>query len=330
MTNAKASVIGITRRRALDLACGSVAAAWAFAATRAAAQGKPDTMRIGFQRSSTLITILKTNGELEKALAPVGLWVTWHEFTSGLPLLEALNIGGIDFSADVADTVPIFAQAAGAKLVYVAEEAPSPTAQAIVVPAASPIRTLADLKGKRVAVTKGAGSHFLLLAALGSVGLTFRDISPAYLTPADGRAAFVSGSVQAWVAWDPFLSSALRQTGATVLADGAGLASYKRYYLASDDFARRRADALNVVFAKLQATGAWVKQHPDEAAALLAGIWGIDAATVAQANRNRSYQVDAVTPQGLAEQQKIADVFFADGLIPRKVDAKNVQIWQPA
>ncbi len=94
---------------------------------------KSEEIRIGYQRSSTLTAILKTNGELEKALAPLGITISWHEFTSGLPLLEAINIGSIDFGADVADTVPIFAQAAGAKLAYVAEEGASPAAQAIVV-----------------------------------------------------------------------------------------------------------------------------------------------------------------------------------------------------
>jgi sulfonate transport system substrate-binding protein len=92
-----------------------------------------EEIRIGYQKSSTLTAILKTNGELEKALAPLGVTISWHEFTSGLPLLEAINIGSIDFGADVADTVPIFAQAAGAKLAYVAEEAASPSAQAILI-----------------------------------------------------------------------------------------------------------------------------------------------------------------------------------------------------
>jgi sulfonate transport system substrate-binding protein len=288
------------------------------------------TFRIGFQRSSTLTALLKANGELEKALAPLGVQVTWHEFTSGLPQLEALNTGNIDFSADVADTVPIFAQAAGAKLAYVAEEAPSPSAQAILVPKGSAIKTLADLKGKKVAVTKGAGSHYLLVVALGNAKLNFKDISPAYLTPADGRAAFVSNNVDAWVAWDPFLTSAQQQSNAVVLADGSnGLANYKRYYLASEDYAKKRGDVLNVVYRKLDETGKWVKAQPKEAAKILAGLWGIDAATVEEANSHRSYEVGVVTKEGLAEQKKIADTFFAEGVIPRQVDTTDVVIWKP-
>jgi sulfonate transport system substrate-binding protein len=289
-----------------------------------------EEIRIGYQKSSTLTAILKTNGELEKALAPLGITVSWHEFTSGLPLLEAINVGSVDFGADVADTVPIFAQAAGARLAYVAEEAASPSAQAILVPKDSPVKTVADLRGKRVAVTKGAGSHFLLLAALAESGLTFKDIAPAYLTPADGRAAFVSGNVDAWVAWDPFLTSASRQSGARILSDGSnGLASYKRYYVASAAFADRRSDALNVIFGKLAETGTWVKANPKDAAAILAGLWGIDAAAVEEANSHRSYKVGAVTVAGLSEQQRIADAFVAEGLIPKKVNTADVKIWAP-
>jgi len=289
-----------------------------------------EEIRIGYQKSSTLTAILKTNGQLEKALAPLGITVSWHEFTSGLPLLEAINIGSVDFGADVADTVPIFAQAAGARLAYVAEEAASPSAQAILVPKDSPINSLADLKGRKVAVTKGAGSHFLLLAVLAKAGLTFKDITPAYLTPADGRAAFVSGNVDAWVAWDPFLTSAQGQSGGRILTDGSnGLASYKRYYLASAAFAEKRADALNVIFAKLVETGAWVKANPKDAANLLAGLWGIDAATVEEANSHRSYNVGVVTPAGLSEQQRIADTFTAEGVLPKKVDTTDIKIWAP-
>jgi sulfonate transport system substrate-binding protein len=289
-----------------------------------------ETLRIGYQRSSTLIAILKANGELEKALAPLGVTVTWHEFSSGLPLLEAINVGSIDFGADVADTVPIFAQAAGARLAYVAEEAASPSAQAILVPTSSALKTVADLKGKRVAVTKGAGSHYLLLAALAKAGLTFKDITPAYLPPADGRAAFVSNNVDAWIAWDPFLTSVIRQSGATVLADGGnGLASYKRYYLAAADYADKHGAVLDVIFGKLVETGKWVKADPDAAAKLLAGLWSIDAATVEEANSHRSYQVGPVTLAGLSEQQKIADAFLAEHVLPAKVDTAALRIWTP-
>jgi sulfonate transport system substrate-binding protein len=243
--------------------------------------------------------------------------------------MEALNAGQIDVSADVADTVPIFAQAAGARITYIAQEAPSPDAQAILVPEASPAKTVADLRGKRVAVTKGAGSHYLLLAALAEAGMTFKDITPAYLTPADGRAALTSGGVEAWVAWDPFLSAARQQSGARVLRDGTGLSLYKRYYLAADPYVAANGPVLAALFGQLAETGAWVKAQPDEAAARLAPLWKIEPEVILRANARRSYRVEPVTRAGLSEQQKIADAFRAEGLLPRPVDASALAIWEP-
>lgn len=310
----------------LSAALGLIALLAAAGGGRAA---ESRTLRIGLQKSSTLISLLRQDGSLEKALEPLGVAVSWHEFSSGLPIMEALNAGQIDLSADVADTVPIFAQAANAKITYVAEEAASPAAQAILVAKDSPIATVADLKGRTVAVTKGAGSHYLLLAALAGEGLPFKAITPAYLTPADGRAALAGGSVEAWVAWDPFLSAAQQQTGARTLRDGTGLSLYKRYYLASDAYAAERADVLALVVGKLRETGARVKADPAEAARRLAALWKLDESVVLQANERRSYRVEPVRRDGLREQQTIADAFRAEGLLPRAVDASALGIWEP-
>ncbi|KPN90290.1 aliphatic sulfonate ABC transporter substrate-binding protein [Pseudomonas nunensis] len=289
-----------------------------------------ETVRIGYQKSSTLITLLKTQGTLEKTLAQNNIDVTWHEFSSGLPLLEALNVGNVDISADVADTVPIFAQAAQAKLTYFAEEAPSPSAQAIVVRKDSPLQQLADLKGKKIAVTKAAGSHYLLIAALNKAGLKFSDIEPAYLSPADGRAAFENNKVDAWVTWEPFLTGVQRQLPTRTLADGAGLASYKRYYLTSDAYAKEHPEVLKLVYDQLHKAGDWIKHNPRDTAQVLGPLWGnLDVETVEAANAHRSYQVQPVKADQLGEQQKIADAFFAEGLLPKAVDAKDVNIWKP-
>jgi len=289
-----------------------------------------ETLRIGYQKSSTLITLLKTQGTLDKTLAQQNIDVTWHEFASGLPLLEALNVGNVDISADVADTVPIFAQAAQAKLTYFAQEAPSPSAQAIIVRQDSPLHTLSDLKGKKVAVTKAAGAHYLLITALKKAGLEFSDIQPAYLSPADGRAAFENGKVDAWVTWEPFLTSAQRQLPTRTLADGAGLASYKRYYLTSTSYAKAHPQVLKVVYDQLAKTGDWIKHNPREAAQVLSPLWGnLGVETVESANTRRSYQVQPVETGQLGEQQKIADAFLAAGLLPKAVDAQDVGIWKP-
>ena len=287
-------------------------------------------LRIGYQKSSTLISLLKSQGTLENALADQDIRVSWHEFASGQPLLEALNVGNIDLSADVADTVPVFAQAAGAQLAYFARETPSPAAQAILVRDGSPLRNLADLKGKKVAVTKAAGAHYLLIAALAKAGLKFSDIQPAYLTPADGRAAFENGKVDAWVIWEPFLSAAQRQLPTRTLEGSQGLASYQRYYLTSSRFAAAHPQVLQTVYRELAEAGDWLRANPAEAARILGPLWGnLDPAIVEQANGRRSYQVRPVQPDGLGEQQKIADAFFAEGLLPRAVDTRAVATWQP-
>ncbi|MGE8360713.1 aliphatic sulfonate ABC transporter substrate-binding protein [Pseudomonas sp.] len=304
---------------AVGLAVGLLGAPLADAATQ---------VRIGYQKSSTLISLLKTQGTLEKALAEQDIQISWHEFPNGQPLLEALNVGNIDLSADVADTVPVFAQAAGAQLTYFAQEAPSPGAQAIIVRDDSPLRSVAELKGKKIAVTKAAGSHYLLLAALAKAGLKFSDIEPAYLTPADGRAAFENRKVDAWVTWEPFLSGAQQQLPTRTLADGTALADYQRYYLTSTAFAKAHPKVLEVVFAELVKTGDWLRANPADAAKVLGPLWGnLDPKIVEQANARRSYQVRKVQPASLEEQQKIADAFFAEGLLPKRVDALDVAIW---
>jgi sulfonate transport system substrate-binding protein len=310
----------------------AIAMLGAWGAGAVLAQGvapRPVTVRFGYQKSSTLTALLKVQGTLEKQLAPLNATLSWHEFTSGLPLLEALNLDNLDISADVADTVPVFAQAAGADLTFVAQEAPSPAAQAIVVREDSTIKTVADLKGKKIGFAKAAGVHYLLIAALDKAGLSFKDIEPAYLTPADGRAAFEKGAIDAWVVWDPFLSAAQRQSKVRVLADGTGIASYQRYYLAGSKFAKARPDVLRVIYAELEKTGKWVKQNPKEAAALLSPVWGLDAATIEQANARRSYAVRPVVPEGLTEQQRIADAFFTEKLLPRKINALDVALFKP-
>lgn len=288
------------------------------------------TVRIGYQKSSTLITLLKAEGTLEKSLQPFGFNVSWHEFPNGLPLLEALNVGSLDFSADVADTVPVFALAAGAKLVYVAQEAPSPTAQAIVVKENSSIKTVADLKGKRVAFAKAAGAHYLLIAALTKAGLTFKDITPAYLAPADARAAFERDAVDAWVVWDPFVAAVQHQSRVRILADGRdGVADYQKYYLASVPFAESQPKVLNHIYSELIRVGKWVKQKPTDAAKILAPVWGLDIPTVEAANARRSYFVRAVLPTALKEQQKIADTFYEEGLLPKRVNVFDAVLWKP-
>ncbi|MFF7708661.1 aliphatic sulfonate ABC transporter substrate-binding protein [Pseudomonas sp. NPDC007930] len=295
----------------------------------AAAAQAAQTVDIGYQRSSTLWILLKNNGQLEEKLKPLGFTVNWHEFSSGL--LSAMNAGSVDLHADVADAFALFTQAANAPLTYYARETPAPSAQAIIVQANSPVHSVADLKGKRVAVSKGSGSNFLLISALKSAGLTLQDITPVYLEAPDGVAAFSNGSVDAWAIWDPFLATQQREHQVRVIADGsAGVANYNRFYVANTSFAKAHPEVLQVVFDTLKHTGQWVKAHPQEAAQQLGPLWGnIPPATVELANSRRSYEIVPVKLDELAEQQRIADTYYAAKLIPKPLTIDTIATWAP-
>lgn len=147
----------------------------------------PPELRIGFQKGSINLVLLKSLNLLDKHLP--GTAVKWVEFPAGPQLLEALAVGSVDVGA-VGDSPPVFAQAAGKDIVYIGAEPPKPDTSAVLVRPGSPLKTLADLKGKRVAAQKGSSAHFLLVQAVKKGGLQWSDITPVYLPPADARAAF--------------------------------------------------------------------------------------------------------------------------------------------
>jgi len=274
-------------------------------------------VRIGFQKYGTL-TVLKAKGDLDKRLAAQGVTVRWTEFPAGPQLLEGLNVGSIDFGT-VGEAPPIFAQAAGADLVYVANQPPAPAAEAIVVPKGSPIQGVAGLKGKKVALNKGSNVHYLLVKLLEKQGLKYSDVQVAYLTPADARAAFERGSVDAWVIWDPFLAAAEKQLGARVLADGRGTVSNHQFYLAARAYADRNPQVVQTIVDELARLDRWAEKNPAEVTALLAPQIGLDVNVTALATGRFAYGIQAITPAVAAEQQKIADAFFELKLIPKAI-----------
>ena len=282
------------------------------------------TLRIGVQRYGTLI-ILRERHILETVLQPLGWAVSWHEFAGGPQLLEALTAGALDFGT-TGEAPPIFAQAAGSPLLYVGYEPPSPAGEAILVPKDSPIQTLAGLKGKAVALNKGSNVHYLLVQALASAGLTPADIRPVYLAPADARAAFERGNIDAWAIWDPFLAAAQDATGGRTLADGTGLAPNRQFFLATRDFANDHPDILRKVNAEIDTTDRWAEKHQDEAMKLLAASMGLSQPVIARAVGRMGYGVGPLTPEVVADQQKIADTFFALHLIPQKLDVASA-VW---
>lgn len=302
----------------------AVAAVLAFASARAEAQQAKE-LRVGYQKYGTL-TIIKARGTLEKRLEPLGVTVKWQEFPAGPQLLEALNVGSVDFGT-TGEAPPVFAQAAGAPLVYVGYEPPTPVGEAILLPKDSPIQKIEELKGRKVALNKGSNVHYLLVRALESKGLSVKDIQPVYLPPADARAAFERGSVDAWAIWDPFLIAAQRATQARILTDGTGLVSNHQFYLSTKNFAAANPKLIQEVLGEIHDTAAWASKNARDAAEILAPQTGIEAGALEIAIARLGFGVKPLNDQVIAEQQKIADSFHGLGLIPKPITVRDA-VWQ--
>ena len=311
----------LSRRTTVGLLFAAVAGVMAAGMPAMAQAQAKGEVRIGYQKYGTL-TLLKGRGTLEKRLAEQGVGVKWTEFPAGPVLLEGLNVGSIDFGT-VGEAPPIFAQAAGANLVYVGNEPPSPASEAIVVPKGSSLRTLADLKGKKIALNKGSNVHYLLLKALEKAGVAYADIQPVFLPPADARAAFERGSVDAWAIWDPFLAAAEKQIGARVLADGKGLVANYQFYLASRTYAEKNPEILRIVLDEVAKVDDWGRNNPDEVATILSAQTGLSKDVVALAASRYAYGVKPVSVDVIAAQQKVADAFSNLKLIPKPIVVKD-------
>ena len=284
----------------------------------ARAQAKPE-LRIGFQKAASIFVLQKAQGTLEKRLAPLGVSITWTEFNAGPVQLEALNVGAIDFG-DVGEAPPIFAQAAGAPLVYAGATVPRPKLEAIIVPKDSAIKTVADLKGKKVAYNKGSNVQYFLVKLLEKNGLKYGDVQSIFLPPPDARAAFQKGAVDAWIIWYLFLASAQKTLDARLLADATGVVNNRGYYFTSRDFATKNTDVLKIAIDEINAIDSWAAKNKVAAANELSGVLGLDKAITELYLNRSSFGTATVTREILAEQQVIADTFFELKLIPKKLN----------
>ena len=206
-------------------------------------------IRIGHQKSGSLV-FLKDQKFLEQELAKQKIQVKWVEFPSGPPMLEALNTGNLDF-ATTGEAPPVFAQAASSGLVYVAHEKASPDSEGLLIPKGSTITDPKQLKGKRIAVTKGSSAHYTLVQALKKYGIAYTDVQPIYLQPSDARAAFEQGNVDAWVVWEPYRAAAEKQLGARTLFNAEGLKPSYSFYLARKEFAAEHPELIQAVVAQV-------------------------------------------------------------------------------
>src|ERR1700749_1749247 len=315
--------IVMKRRQFLKWSIGTAAAA--VVSQRASAQASLKEIRIGYQKNDVLV-IARQQATLEAHFASQGVDVKWVAFSSAPPMLEAMNVGSIDYGA-VAHSPPVFAQSAGANIVYAAGQ-PITNGQGILVQANSLIRTIADLKGKRVGFTKGSSAHNITVQTLEKAGLTYADITPVYLTPPDAGPAFANGSIDAWSIWDPYFAIGETKQNGRVLVNASEITKTNSFYIANRDFAKNHGAVLQQIIDVTTATAKWAESHRDEVAKSLSAVTGIplDIQTVA-ANRS-AFAVGPITDDIIATQQGVADRFFKLGLIPRPVVVRDA-VWKP-
>jgi len=312
------------RREFLKLSLGSAAAV--ALSSRARAEAGVKEVRIGYQKNGVLV-VARQLAALENHFRPAGIEVKWVEFSSGPPMMEAMNVGSIDYGA-VGDSPPVFAQAAGGAIVYAAGQ-PIRNGQGILVPQNSAIRSIADLKGKRIGFTKGSSAHNIVVQTLEKAGLTYSDITPVYLTPPDEGPDFANGSIDAWSIWDPYFAIGEVKQNGRILVNATEITKTNSFYIANREFAKNHGPILQQIIDVTTSTAAWAETHRDEVAKAPSAVTGIplDIQTIA-ANRS-AFRVGPITDDIIATQQGVADRFFKLGLIPKQIAIRDA-VWRRA
>ncbi|MFG2888646.1 ABC transporter substrate-binding protein [Streptomyces sp. NPDC048248] len=300
-------------------ACGASPRGEGAGGTGSGTDGKGSlTLNVGDQKGGSE-AVLRAAGELDD----LPYKIKWSTFTSGPPLLEAINAGAVDVGG-VGNTPPVFAAAANSKIKVIAGSHSRSDGEAILVKKDSPLKRPSHLKGKSIAVAQGSSAHYQLIAQLKKIGLTPKDVTLNYLQPADALAAFSRGKVDAWAVWDPYTSQALDQADARVLATGQGVVNGLSFQVAApsalDD--KKKSAALKDYTDRLRRAQNWVFKHPDAWAKAWSEETGLPRKVARDAvERTRGTAVAvAVDKAAIASEQQIVDTFAGLDLIPRKYD----------
>ncbi|MBB3440821.1 aliphatic sulfonate ABC transporter substrate-binding protein [Rhizobium sp. BK379] len=317
----------ITRRQTLGLF--GAAAATAILPSVRSAQAAATEFRIGWQKNGVL-ALAKRRGALEKRLADQSITVSWSEFTSGPPLLEALGAGALDFGA-TGDVPPLFAQAAGGALYYVGIYRGSPAGSAILVRKDSPIKTLEDLTGKKVAFKRGSSAHNVTVKALRKTGLKPEDVQQVDLAPPDAAAAFKNGSIDAWSIWDPYLAIAEADPDTRILTTAEGIVDSYSFFLANKDFTDANGTVIVNVLDELAKVGRSAQDNLDATVKELSEITGVPADVTRVTLQRPGADLGSVTTvsdAAAAYQQALADEFYNLGIVPKKLTTGDI-VWRP-
>jgi aliphatic sulfonates family ABC transporter substrate-binding protein len=293
---------------------------------RSAAPTRLARVRIGHQPFGVL-SLLKAMHALNDALAAHGASVEWVEHPAGMQVIDALASGALDLGV-VGEAPPVFAQAASAPVVYLAAEPPAPEGEAIVVLDGSPVRTLADLRGKSIAMTRGANVVYFVVRALEEVGLSLGDVDVRTLAPEQARTAFAHGDVDAWAIWNPLLASLQQALPTRVLRDARGLASNRAFYVGRRAFADAHPEIVGAFLGQVGAVGRWANERRGEAARMLAPHVKLPEAAVEAALARTPFDTQPIGREAMDSQQRIADTFHRLNLIVRPVHVEDA-VWTP-
>lgn len=272
------------------------------------------TLKVGDQQ-------LQTRGVLEASgqLKDVPYTIEWFNFPAAQPLGEALNAGAIDVGG-LGDAPLIFAYAAGARIRAVAATRSTPVDIAILVPEGSPIRRAADLKGKRIATTRGSIGHYLAVATLERANLKLTDVTWAYMQPADAKAALASGSVDAWSTWDPYVALAESRDHDRSIANGVGVSSGLSFEAATDTAIREKPAEIADFLKRVAAGQRWALAHPDEVAAIQSRVTGLPPDVLKTVYERAQLHPVAIDDGVIAEQQHTADLYHRADVIKTPLD----------
>jgi len=228
----------------------------------------------------------------------------------------------------VGETPPVFAQAEATPLVYLAAEPPSPQGEAIVVPASSSARSMADLRGRRLAITRGTNAHFLALRALEEAGVPPSAMDVVFVGPGEARRRFEAGTVDAWALWDPLLASVEHELGARILRDAQGLAANRSFYVASRGFMERSSPLADQFLDAVAKMGRTVNDNADTVVDLLGGSLGIDRLALLRALRRTRYGLQPFDAELARSQQNVADLFVRANVLSRPITVAEAR-WIP-
>ncbi|QMS88270.1 aliphatic sulfonate ABC transporter substrate-binding protein [Nostoc edaphicum CCNP1411] len=279
-------------------------------------------INLAYQTSGDIVKVKKV---IEPRFNALGVKVNWvGPFPAGPQLIEAMNAGKVDIG-NVGETPPIFSQAAGiTEVIYIAGRTPSKGEnQGIVVRANSPIKKIADLKGKKIAFQRGSNAHYLLAKALQEVGLKISDVQIVGLTPSEARDAFIQDKVEVWVASDPFLALVEKIVPIRNLRNAAKINTLGGFYLGRREFVTKNLELVRVFLEEADKVGEWAEKNPTDVAKAFAPELKLDVSVLEKVARRRTFRLRKLTPAIIAEQQKVADFYFQEKVIPRRINIKD-------